>query len=118
MFLFQAVGKLIVHFGCNESMRPESLKDINAILHSHRDELSRKYGVVEIGVFGSYARGENTRNSDVDILVSFDKPLGFFKFLELEESLSEWLGVTVDLVTRRALKPHIGRSILNEVAML
>ena len=99
-------------------MRPLSLKDINNILHSHREEISRKYGVIEIGVFGSYVRGECTENSDVDILVSFDKPLGFFKFLELEESLSEWLGTTVDLVTKNALKPHIGKHILNEVAML
>jgi len=99
-------------------MRPLSLKDINTILHSHREEISREYGVIEIGVFGSYVRGESTENSDVDILVSFDKPLGFFKFLELEERLSEWLGATVDLVTKSALKPHIGNHILNEVAML
>jgi len=44
--------------------------------------------------------------------------LGFFKFLELEERLSEWLGATVDLVAKSALKPHIGNHILNEVAML
>jgi predicted nucleotidyltransferase len=44
--------------------------------------------------------------------------VGFFKFLELEERLSEWLGAKVDLVTRAALKPHIGRRILSEVAML
>ncbi|MBN2810248.1 MAG: nucleotidyltransferase family protein [Deltaproteobacteria bacterium] len=99
-------------------MRPQSLNDINAILHSHREEINREYGVIEIGVFGSYVRGESTDNSDVDILVSFDKPLGFFKFLELEDRLSEWLGTTVDLVTRNALKPHIGNHILNEVAML
>jgi len=99
-------------------MRPLSLKDINIILRSHHEEISREYGVTEIGVFGSYVRGENTENSDVDILVSFEKPLGFFKFLELEERLSEWLGATVDLVTKSALKPHIGNHILNEVAML
>jgi predicted nucleotidyltransferase len=99
-------------------MRPQSLKDINTILHSHREEISQEYGVIEIGVFGSYVRGESTDNSDVDILVSFDKPLGFFKFLELEERLSEWLGAPVDLVTKNALKPHIGNHILNEVAML
>ena len=99
-------------------MKPQSLKDINTILLSHREEISREYGVIEIGVFGSYVRGENTENSDVDILVSFDRPLGFFKFLELEERLSEWLGATVDLVTKNALKPHIGNHILNEVTML
>lgn len=99
-------------------MRSLSLKDINTVLRSHREEIRREYGVVEIGVFGSCVRGESTENSDVDILVSFDKPLGFFKFLELEERLGEWLGATVDLVTKSALKPHIGSHILNEVAML
>ena len=99
-------------------MRSLSLKDIHTILCSHREEISREYGVIEIGVFGSYVRGESTENSDIDILVSFNKPLGFFKFLELEERLSEWLGATVDLVTRSALKPHIGNHIINEVTML
>ncbi|MCD6293207.1 MAG: addiction module protein [Deltaproteobacteria bacterium] len=99
-------------------MRPLSLKDINSVLHSRQEEIRLEYGVAEIGVFGSCVRGENTEDSDVDILVSFDKPLGFFKFLELEEHLSEWLGAKVDLVTREALKPHIGHHILNEVVML
>ena len=69
-------------------------------------------------MFGSYVRGEATEESDVDVLVEFNRSIGFFKFLELEERLGEWLGVKVDLVTKAALKPHIGRHILNEVAML
>ena len=48
-------------------------------------------------------------SSDIDILVEFRNPVGFFKFLELEERLSEWLGADVDLVTKGALKPHMGR---------
>ncbi len=56
--------------------------------------------------------------SDIDILVAFNRPMGFFKFLELEERLSEWLGAKVDQVTKAALKPHIGGRILSEVAML
>jgi predicted nucleotidyltransferase len=95
-----------------------TLKEIEAILQEHRDELTRDYGVTEIGIFGSCLRGEATGDSDIDILVAFDRPVGFFKFLELEERLSEWLGAKVDLVTRAALKPHIGRRILSKVAML
>jgi predicted nucleotidyltransferase len=94
------------------------LQEIRAKLQLHRAELQREYGVVEIGVFGSYARGEATAESDVDILVEFGKPIGFFKYLELEECLGEWLGTKVDLVTRAALKPHIGERILEEVSML
>lgn len=87
-------------------------------MQARRDELAANYGVTEIGIFGSYVRGDASVHSDIDILVSFDRPVGFFKFLELEDRLSQWLGVRVDLVTRAALKPHIGRHILSEVAML
>ena len=99
-------------------MKPPSLKEIEGVLRERRDELATHYGVAEIGVFGSCTRGEASSDSDVDILVSFNRPVGFFKFLELEERLSEWLGARVDLVTRAALKPHIGRCILREVSML
>lgn len=99
-------------------MEPRSLEDIRAALQAHRDELEKEYGVVEIGIFGSYARGDASTGSDVDVLVSFNRPIGFFKFLELEERMGEWLGAKVDLVTRAALKPHIGRRILREVAIL
>ncbi|MBI4962756.1 MAG: nucleotidyltransferase family protein [Desulfomonile tiedjei] len=99
-------------------MKPPSLKEIQAILRERRDEMARDYGVTEIGVFGSCLRGEAAGDSDIDILVTFSRPVGFFKFLELEERLSEWLGAKVDLVTKAALKPHIGRRILSEVAML
>ncbi len=94
------------------------MHEIETILRHRRDELVRDYGVTEIGIFGSYVRGEATRNSDIDILVDFDRPVGFFKFLELEEKLSNWLGAKVDLVTKGALKPHIGRRIMEEVSML
>lgn len=99
-------------------MKAPSLKEIEAILRARRDEMARNYGITEIGVFGSCLRGEATGESDIDILVAFDQPVGFFRFLELEEQLSEWLGAKVDLVTRAALKPHMGRSILSEVVML
>lgn len=99
-------------------MKPSSLKEIEILLRQRRDELLRNYGVTEIGVFGSFARGEASDDSDIDILVAFNRPVGFFKFLKIEEHLSEWLGRKVDLVTKAALKPHIGRRILSEVAML
>lgn len=99
-------------------MRPPSLNEIERLLRERRDELARDYGVAEMGVFGSCVRDQAKDGSDIDILVEFNHPVGFFKFLELEEKLGEWLGANVDLVTRAALKPHIGRSILSEVAML
>lgn len=78
-------------------------------------ELSREYAVSEIGIFGSYARNEQKPDSDLDILVEFSKPVGFVSFMQLEQHLQRLLGVKIDLVTRAALKPHIGARILSEV---
>ena len=52
---------------------------------------------------------------DIDILVEFDRPIGFVRFMRLEKRLAELVGMPVDLVTKKALKPHIGKRILQEV---
>lgn len=90
------------------------------MLSLHKAELKEKFKVKTIGVFGSYVRGEQRRGSDVDVLVEFedDAEIGFFKFLDLEEFLSKKLGVKVDLVMKDALKPYIGKCILQEVMMV
>jgi predicted nucleotidyltransferase len=87
---------------------------IRETLDKHKAEIGEKYHVSEIGIFGSYSRGDQNDSSDIDILVSFKKPIGFIKFMRLEFYLSELLGKKVDLVTKGALKPHIGASILKE----
>ena len=84
-------------------------------LKSLKPELVRRYHVKTLGLFGSVVRGEQAAGSDVDILVEFEQPLGFFRFLELEEYLGERLGQKVDLVSKKAFKPQIGRRILQEV---
>jgi hypothetical protein len=89
--------------------------EIKKILSAHKLEFREKYGVKEIGIFGSFAREENKKNSDIDILIELGKPMGFFKFIRLERRLSELLGAKVDLVTKNALKPYIGQRILAEV---
>jgi predicted nucleotidyltransferase len=93
----------------------KSLIEIMEILKKHQKELKAEFGVEKIGLFGSYLRGEANEESDLDILVEFEKPIGFFKFLELEEYLSDLTGLKVDLVSKKALKPHIGKYILEEV---
>ena len=97
---------------------PKVLKEIKKVLAARKGELAKKYGVKEIGVFGSYVRGEQGERSDVDILVEFREPIGLFKFMELEEYLGYILGRKVDLVTKEALKPYIGKRILEEVSYL
>jgi predicted nucleotidyltransferase len=93
----------------------KNLNDIMKTLAAHKEELQQRYKVKEIGIFGSVVRGEQKGTSDVDILVEFENPIGFFTFLELEEYLSTLLGLKVDLVSKKALKPTIGRYILQEV---
>lgn len=76
--------------------------------------LKKEYKVKTIGIFGSYARDEQTETSDIDVLVEFESPIGFFKFIKLEDYLSEKLGIKVDLVTPDALKPLIKSNIMEE----
>lgn len=83
-------------------------------MEKHKKKIRKDFGVIEIGLFGSYVRGEQKKTSDVDVLVEFGRPVDFFVFLDLEEHLTEIIGIKVDLVMKRALKPYIGRSILKE----
>lgn len=92
-------------------------EEIMRILREHKAELREKYGVREIGLFGSYVRGEQRRRSDVDILVEFDVMPGLLKFLELEEYLSQLLGVKVDLVRKASIRPELRERILGDVVM-
>jgi len=94
------------------------LKEIEKIIKENKVVLTKQFKVKEIGIFGSIVRGEDKETSDVDILVEFKEPIGLFKFLELEEYLSDLIGRKVDLVSKKALKPRIGKHILREVAFL
>ncbi len=80
--------------------------------------LRDRFKVRKIGIFGSFARGEQEATSDIDILVDFRKPVSLIDFVALERHLSEILGRKVDLVMRSALKPRIGKHILREVRYL
>ena len=93
----------------------KSFDEIKIILERNKIMIADKFFVSKIGIFGSVVRGEQKRSSDVDILVEFSKPISLFKFLELEELLTGLIGQKVDLVSRKALKPHIGENILQEV---
>ena len=93
----------------------KTIKDIEIIIQNHKKELEERFGLREIGIFGSYVRGNQLQDSDIDILVAIERPMGFIKFIKLENHLSQILGTKVDLVTKKALKPYIGRRILQEV---
>ena len=84
-------------------------------LHEMLPELEEEYNVSYIGIFGSYVRGEHTPKSDLDVLVELSRTPTIFRFVHLENYLSDSLGVKVDLVMKNALKPNIGKYILREV---
>jgi len=92
-----------------------NLENVKNTLEKHKKELKKRFRVKEIGVFGSYVRGEQREESDLDVLVEFYETPTLFEFVELEDYLSELLGIKVDLVMKRALKPRIREQVLKEV---
>jgi len=79
-------------------------------------ELRKRYAVQSLGIFGSYLRNEQDADSDLDILVELDNPsLSLIGYIELENHLSDMLGVKVDLVEKDTLRPRIGQHILNHI---
>jgi uncharacterized protein len=98
-----------------------TLLQVTGILERLREqmpELAERYHVSYLGVFGSYVRGEQHADSDLDVLVEFHKAPSLFTYVGLEQELSDLLGIQVDLVRRSGLKPRIGKRILAEVIRL
>jgi predicted nucleotidyltransferase len=91
-----------------------TLDDFFEKIEAHRDELASA-GVRRLGVYGSVARGEARPDSDVDILVEFDRTPDLFEFAALRNRLAEILGRPVDLATPLGLKPRVRTRILDEV---
>lgn len=93
-----------------------TLEEILQILRENMSELSSRYKVRSLGIFGSYVRGESDEESDIDLLVELeDESMTLMEFIALENHLSDLLGAKVDLVEKNVLKPAIGRHILEEV---
>lgn len=86
------------------------------ILREHENGIKSRYHVRQIGVFGSFARGEEKEGSDVDVLIEFEEGHKTFdNFIELKYFLEELFARSVDLVTISALKPQLKEGILQEV---
>jgi len=95
----------------------KTLENIKKVLCEHKEEIKEKYGVVIIGVFGSYARGEQKETSDVDILIELKKPIGL-KFFELWDYIEKILDCNVDLVRAKLLRKEIKEEILKESILI
>lgn len=98
----------------------KTLAEIKEILLKQKPYLAEKYGVVEVGVFGSYVRGEQRPDSDLDVLVELTDPprISLLGLVNLENYLSDLLGLKVDVALKKNLKRRIGRRILQEVVPL
>jgi predicted nucleotidyltransferase len=90
-------------------------QEIIKIIKNKKPEMESRYGVLRLGLFGSYVRESQKKKSDIDILVSFNRDIDLFDFLDLREFLERQLQAKVDLVMETALKPAIGKRILSEV---
>ena len=85
-----------------------------ALLSQHGAAIRQQYQVQRLALFGSFARGEATESSDVDLLVEFDGPATFDRFMDLKFHLEDLLGAPVDLVTVKALRPKLRPGIEQE----
>ena len=92
----------------------KKLSDIEEILRARKRYLNERYGVKELGIFGSYLHGEQKTKSDLDLLVEFEEPIGLFDFIRLENELTRLIGIKVDLVMKDALKPRIKDRVIKE----
>ena len=97
-----------------------TLEEIRAMIRTFVPELRRDFGVTSIELFGSYVRGEQDDRSDLDVLVEFDpdRNLSLFDLVGLQLELSDWLGIRVDLVEKRSIKPALRDRILREAVLL
>ena len=95
----------------------KTLTEIKQILEAQKSYLATEYGVTEIGVFGSYVRGEQRRDSDVDILIELERPprISLIGLVELEDYLSGVIEANVDVAIKKNLRKRIGERILSEV---
>jgi uncharacterized protein len=100
---------------CVMQPSPPDTDKIRARLTDMLPELREKYGVQSLAIFGSYARGEQSRESDLDVLVDFDRLPDLYDFVAVALDLEDALGVKVDLFTRGTLKPRIVKHVLRDL---
>ncbi|MDB9405163.1 nucleotidyltransferase family protein [Microcystis sp. CS-574] len=102
----------------SEEVKPKTLEEIKAILILYKPFLIERFKILELGLFGSYVRGEQTKDSDVDILVEFSQVPTLFDLVEVEYLISDKLGLPVDLIDKKSLKAALREQILNETVYL
>ncbi|MHB1679230.1 MAG: nucleotidyltransferase family protein [bacterium] len=98
----------------------KTLNEIKNIIREHRKELTEKYYISEIGIFGSYVRGEQNENSDLDILVEYspEAKVSLLDRAAVKNYISDLLLIKTDIVRKRSIKKELKENILNEAIYL
>lgn len=96
----------------------KSLDEIKKIIHEHDSELTTKYKVKSLELFGSLSRGEQTEKSDIDILVEFRKTAGVFHLFATEDFLSAILNQKVDLIPKDIIRGEFKQNILKDAILI
>jgi len=96
----------------------KTISEIKEALKNQMPILSKQYGVKSMSLFGSYVKGQAKSESDLDILVEYTELPGLIKYIELENRLSDLLGIKVDLVIQDSLKPRIEENVLGEAVRI
>jgi predicted nucleotidyltransferase len=91
-----------------------NLDDIRRALGAHQEALENRFGLSVLGIFGSYVRGEQREDSDLDLLVAILRPISLLELVGAELYLTEALGIPVELIPERSLRPELKQSILAE----
>jgi predicted nucleotidyltransferase len=99
----------------NENVSAMDREQVIRIIKSQNETLSQQFGVKSLALFGSVARGDATPGSDVDLLVEFNRPVGYFGLFALQDHLESLFGCAVDLGTPDSLKPRIREQVLEEL---
>jgi hypothetical protein len=92
----------------------KTLTTIKKIISDHKILLRDRYKINTIGVFGSYARGDTHRESDVDVLVEFSEPISLIQLVSLENYLTGIVGIKVDVVPKEDIRMELKETILKE----
>lgn len=92
-----------------------SKQEILRRLKERIGEIRRRFSVAKLSIFGSFARGEGSAQSDLDVLVAFEQKATFDLFMDLKFYLEDLLGIKVDLVTDKALRPQVRQAIEGEI---
>ena len=95
-----------------------TVEEIRDILKSNRDYFEEKYFVDNFLLFGSYAKNEQTSDSDIDLLVNFKQPIDFFDFIDLQDYISNLFNKKIDLGTTNSLKDFIKERVLKDAIVL